>query len=193
MEQTKSKNVWSALIVGLKLLLICGIIAALVSVIYAVTADQYEKNQNQQKAQAIGVIFGFEEEETPVTKVLSNQDGLVVYEIYSTDGKRLVGYCVEVVESSGYNGDVTMMVGYDAERKLCGIEIVSHSETPGLGSKIEGESFRKQFLGVTEVLNYDTDVDGVSGATYSSKAVTAGVNRATAALTTAVMGGADRE
>lgn len=178
MENTKNKSVWNTVAVGLKLLLICAIIAGIVSFVYALTHDTYLKNQEEQKAKAIGKIFSME---SPVTNPLSDN----VYAVYATDGKTLLGYCVEVVESSGYNGDITMMVGFDAERKVSGVEIVSHSETPGLGSKVEGEDYRKQFIGVDKELTYE-EIDGISGATFSSKAVLAGVNKATAALAEAL-------
>lgn len=178
MENTKNKSVWEAALIGLKLLLICAIIAGIVSFVYALTQKTYLQNQERQKAEAIGKIFSMD---APVTDKLSDN----VYAIYGTDGKTLMGYCVEVVESSGYNGDITMMVGFDADKKVSGVEIVSHSETPGLGSKVEGDEYRKQFIGVDKELTYE-EIDGISGATFSSKAVLAGVNQATSALAEAL-------
>lgn len=178
MEKTKNHAVWSAAVIGLKLLLICAIIAGIVSFVYALTHDTYLKNQEGQKAEAIGKIFSLD---APVTKEIAEN----VYAVYDTDGKTLKGYCVEVVESSGYNGDITMMVGYDIDKCVSGVEIVSHSETPGLGSKVESDGYRSQFIGTDKELTYE-EIDGISGATFSSKAVLAGVNKATAALTAAL-------
>lgn len=191
MERTKSKDVGRALIVGLKLLLICAIIAGIVAFVYNLTKEKYAENQAMEKASAIGTIFGFDDGEIPKTETVKGYDN--VYLVYDLKND-LIGYCVEVVESSGYNGDITMMVGYDIVGKVCGVEIVSHSETPGLGAKILNEDFREQFCGIDGVIAYK-QVDGVSGATYSSKAVTAGVNQATATLKKALasMGGAENE
>ena len=187
MEQTKSKGVWSALVIGLKLLLICAIIAGVVSFVYTLTHDKYEENKAATKAEAIGAIFGFTDQK-PLTDVLAEEEGTVVYSVADPETKQIIGFCVEVIEPSGYGGDMTMMVGYGADGLVCGVEIISHSETPGLGSKVEGEAFRVQFEGKATV-DYST-VDAISGATYSSKAVTAGVNRATKALYEAMKGGA---
>ncbi len=189
MKKTNGKSVWSALVVGLKLLLICAIIAGVVSLAYNLTKDKYAENQAAEKTKAIGVIF--KDVKDPIIHEKEGHAG--VYEVKSKDGT-LVGYCVEVVEGSGYGGDITMMVGYDAAGKVCGVEIISHSETPGLGSKIETDGFRKQFYGAGIKIDYE-NVDGISGATYSSKAVTAGINKATAMLIKAVsgMGGAENE
>ena len=178
MENTKQNNVWSVAVIGLKLLLICAIIAGIVSFVYALTHDTYLQNQEKQKAEAIGKIFALE---APVTKDVVEG----VYAVYSTDGTVLLGYCVEVVESSGYNGDITMMVGFGVDKKVSGVEIVAHSETPGLGSRVEGSGYLGQFIGVDSELTYE-DIDGISGATFSSKAVMAGINKATAALSKAL-------
>ena len=59
MEQVKKKGAsWQVALIGLKLLLICAIVAGVVSFVYALTADQYEKNIRETKNQAIGEIFG---------------------------------------------------------------------------------------------------------------------------------------
>lgn len=187
MEKTNGKGVWSALVIGLKLLLISAIIAGVVAYVYNLTKDKYAKNQEAVKAAAIGVIFDMEKPDVEEAKGHAG-----VYAVKNAKGE-LVGYCVEVVEGSGYGGDVTMMVGYDLDRRVVGVEIVSHAETPGLGSKITTDSFRKQFYGTSGKIDY-ADVDGISGATYSSKAVTAGINKATEMLAKALtdMGGAEK-
>ncbi len=180
MEKTKqTAPALQALIVGLKLLLICAIIAGIVSFVYALTQETYQANLQAQKATAVGNIFNAE-----VSTEALNADG-TVNRVSSADGKTLMGYSVEVVEPSGYGGDVTLMVGYNAERELIGIEIISHSETPGLGSKVEDPAFLDQFNGLSGEISYG-EIDGITGATYSSKAVTAGINRATAALAAAL-------
>ncbi len=188
MEKTKNNSVLSALVIGLKLLLICAIIAGVVAFVYNLTKDKYAENQAAVKAEAIGAIFDLE---SPKTEQIKGYDN--VYVVYN-EKDELQGFCVEVVEGSGYGGDITMMVGYDADLKVCGVEIISHAETPGLGSNIESDSFRKQFYGMSGKIDY-SNVDGISGATYSSKAVTAGINKATSALMKALasMGGAVNE
>jgi electron transport complex protein RnfG len=69
------------------------------------------------------------------------------------------------------------MVGYDLEAdRLTGLQIISHSETPGIGSRVTEDTFTKQFKGMSIGLNFSTKddgggVDAVSGATYSSRGV----------------------
>lgn len=177
MEQVKKKGAsWQVALIGLKLLLICAIVAGVVSFVYALTADQYEKNIRETKNQAIGEIFGRSElicEELPF-------DGEeTVYEV--KENGVLIGYCVEV-KSAGFGGDIEMMVGCTLDRKILGVSIVSLSETPGLGAKVNEDAFLSQYAGKGEGVELGTDVDAISGATISSRAVTDGVNRATEAL-----------
>jgi len=66
------------------------------------------------------------------------------------------------------------MVGYDPkEGTLLGIEILSMTETPGLGAKIQEEPFKGQFKGksVEDEFIAKQDVEAISGATISSTAV----------------------
>ena len=63
-----------------------------------------------------------------------------------------------------------------------GISVISHTETPGLGAVAadagpKGEAFRSQFVGGT-TFTVGENVDAMSGATITSKAVTTGVNAA---------------
>lgn len=75
---------------------------------------------------------------------------------------------------SGFNGPIEIMVGYDPkEGTLLGIEILSMTETPGLGAKIQEEAFKGQFKGksVEDEFIAKQDVEAISGATISSTAV----------------------
>lgn len=104
----------------------------------------------------------------------------------ASKGDNKVGYCVKV-ESAGYGGNIVMMVAIGEESgELRGIEILSHSETAGLGAKIENEEFKNQFQDKStelEVVKKETDspyeVTAITGATVSSRAVVKGIEQAT--------------
>lgn len=83
----------------------------------------------------------------------------------------------------GYGGDVNVLVGFDINAdKLIGISVTTHKETPGLGSRIEANSFTKQFRGKTpdkaRLKKDGGDVDAISGATFSSVAAADAVKQA---------------
>ncbi|MBW1787371.1 MAG: FMN-binding protein [Deltaproteobacteria bacterium] len=80
-------------------------------------------------------------------------------------------------EGKGFGGAIKVMVGYDLElNNLTGVQIVSHRETPGIGSRVEEDQFTKGFKGLHIEIETTTgecpdEIDAISGATYSSKGV----------------------
>lgn len=78
----------------------------------------------------------------------------------------------------GFGGMIGVMVGIGKEGKVLDIGITSHSETPGVGTRVKDPSFTDQFrdLSITGAVA----VDGISGATYSSKGVMSAVEEAIA-------------
>lgn len=95
-----------------------------------------------------------------------------------------VGYCVSVAPS-GYGGAIELMVGVDDAGKVTGVSVISMSETPGLGAKAKDVSFYGQYTGKSEHISViksgiakENEINAISGATITSKAVTAGVNAA---------------
>ena len=91
-----------------------------------------------------------------------------------------LGYVVDVTVN-GFGGAINMMVGVDAEGRVAGVSIVSHSETASLGANCTREDFRSQFSGAEGTLAVTKDggsVEALTGATVTSRAVTNGVNLA---------------
>ena len=108
-------------------------------------------------------------------------DGERVEAVYrvAEDGST-VGYSVLVLSPS-FGGDVQLMVAVTADKTVIGVKIVSMSETPGLGTRVDDADYLSQYAGVTAGLSA-SEVDMISGATKSSKAVLNGVVDALAAL-----------
>jgi electron transport complex protein RnfG len=79
-------------------------------------------------------------------------------------------------KGKGFHGTIGVMVGVSREGKLTDIGITSHSETPGIGSRITETTFTNQFQGIPAT--GEPKVDGISGATYSSKGVMRAVGEA---------------
>jgi electron transport complex protein RnfG len=92
-----------------------------------------------------------------------------------------------VLESSGkgFGGDVGLVVGVDLKTdKILGVRVTTHSETPGVGSRAKSDpSFVSQFKGLALEEEFKVKADGgqidaLSGATITSRAVSAGVTEA---------------
>lgn len=92
------------------------------------------------------------------------------------DGK-YVGTAFQASSQKGYAGKINLMVGVNAKDQIQSIAILGHSETPGLGAKIEEDKFKGQFnekkLTKTRwsVKKDGGDIDQITAATISSRAV----------------------
>lgn len=111
----------------------------------------------------------------------------LVQEVYKgLKGDSVSGY-VFAVSSKGYGGEIKITVGIDKAGKITGVKIGENSETPGLGSKAAEEPFKSQLVNITPkeplkvVKNSKTkpeEIDAISGATITSKAVVKAVQAA---------------
>lgn len=99
---------------------------------------------------------------------------------------KTVGYVFQT-EAKGYGGTVKVMTGISADGQITGVVILEHSETPGLGANAEKASFTDQFKqavpenGITLVKNKapsDGEIEAMTGASITSRAVTNAVNEA---------------
>lgn len=98
-------------------------------------------------------------------------------------GADISGVAFSVIAPDGYSGNINMMVGVDAGGKVVGLEILNHTETPGLGDKITRDEFKGQFKGKTlegsdwRVKKDGGDFDQITGATISPRAVVKAVHQ----------------
>ena len=151
------------------LTLICTCVALLLAVVNSITADKIAENAANEQQKAILAIFPEGDETTEYI----NEAGDTAYIVYR-DGAP-IGYCVNSA-GSGFGGDVNVMVGMDLTGAVCGLKIVSMSETPGIGTKVQSDSFLSQFVGQSG----SAEADIISGATFSSRAVSEAVDKALA-------------
>lgn len=87
-----------------------------------------------------------------------------------------------VITSSakGYGGDVVVMTAFNPDGTIKQIKVTQATETQGIGSKVVNDaSFWTRYQGLpAEPLVLGEDVDALSGATVSSRALTNAVNAA---------------
>ena len=158
------------------LFLITAIVAMALAAVNSVTAPaiaQLNYEKTQAAIQAVLPGGGDEIDFTDDTGLVS-----VVY-------KGEAGYAVQVAPG-GFDGPITMMVGVDFEGNILGISVIKHTETAGLGAVAAaktsaGESFRGQFVGQSGSVSVTKDggqIDSITGATITSRAVCVGVQAA---------------
>ena len=138
-----------------------------------------------------------EKQEAAMKVVLPDADGFRMENLKNDSMEEIVtavyaakdqsGYAV-MVSPNGYNGAVSLAVGVLADGTVSGIDVISQSETAGLGANCVKESFKDQFAGKTEGITVvktgasGNQINAISSATITSKAVTSGVNAAISAV-----------
>ncbi|MBR4701629.1 MAG: FMN-binding protein [Oscillospiraceae bacterium] len=102
--------------------------------------------------------------------------------LYGTDGT-VSGFQVTVTSWEGYNGNITFVVDFAPDGRITAVANTVNNEVPGKGTLCGEAAFTGQFVGRNVsafVLNGDGSerVDGVTGATISSKASVNAINAA---------------
>ncbi|MDR0844681.1 MAG: RnfABCDGE type electron transport complex subunit G [Tannerella sp.] len=153
------------------------------------TAEPILANNVQLLKEAVSVVTP-EFDNNPVQEayrnVTSDGDSLIIYPA-KKDGKT-VGVAVESSTKKGYAGEIRIIVGFDADGKIIDYSVIQHSETPGLGSKMQdwfrSEKNKRSVLGRSLAAGNLTvskdggDVDAITAATVSSRAFLDAINRA---------------
>jgi electron transport complex protein RnfG len=98
-------------------------------------------------------------------------------------GQEVVGFAIPAKEP-GFQDPIELLFGFDPKSNTTlGVTIISSRETPGLGDKIQDDTWRAQFKGVSAPVNATKrgaippgDVLMITGATISSRAVVTAIN-----------------
>ncbi len=168
---------------GLILLIITTIAAFVLGLTNDVTQAIIVQRAEEKNIESIKALLPEAEEFQKVEGVAS---GIIVEVYEGIKGGSVVGYTVKTLPK-GYGGTVETLVGITIDGKVAGLKIGQHTETPGLGSKVADAAFVNNFIGkdaiefsvTKEAPAKDAEIQAVSGATVSSKAVTTGVNAST--------------
>ncbi|OKZ43548.1 MAG: electron transporter RnfG [Bacteroidales bacterium 43_8] len=111
----------------------------------------------------------------------------------------LVGAAVECSNSTGYGGEIRIIVGFEADGTIRDYRVLKHQETPGLGAKMD-EWFRTEknnqnIIGKSPVRNKlqvkqdSGDIDAITAATITSRAFLAAIQTAYTAYAESMKGG----
>jgi electron transport complex protein RnfG len=95
---------------------------------------------------------------------------------------QVFAHLIEHTYPQGYNGNIRLLTGFDANYQLLGVRVITHRETPGLGDKIETKKsdWIKQFTGLSLInpaqnqwkVKRDGGVfDAFTGATITPRAI----------------------
>lgn len=159
---------------GLTVFIIATIGALLLAWVYSFTNPKIEEQKFLSIKNAIEEIFP---QQTQFNKLsdfnnitIGNNINIInVYKVKLKNGEE--GFIIRAIYS-GYGGKVESLFGYQDD-KCKGVYVLEHSETPGLGSLITSKDFTKQFIdkNLSDPFIPKQDVQAISGATISSKAI----------------------
>ncbi len=178
LEQLRGKLTYPAFVLGGIGLLTSG---ALALADRATQEDIKAAQDRDMKASLIQVLPGhYENDLLKDTVVLPGPEGDVT--VYRARRGGQVVAVVFKVQARGYAGPVVSMMGVDRGGKVLGVRVIKHSETPGLGDKVEPaksgwiHGFEGRFLGDPPAGQFTVKKDGgvfdqFAGATITPRAV----------------------
>ena len=168
----------------------------LLGLVYEVTKEPIAQQAEKEKQEAYKAVFQdadsfevcVEAEDAELAAYLSEngfqaQSVNEVMEAKDASGET-IGYAINMTTSEGYGGDISFSMGVTLEGTLNGISILDINETAGLGMNATKAEFKGQFADkqaesfeVTKTgAAAENEINAISGATITSKAVTGGVN-----------------
>jgi len=169
--------------------------------INAIASGTIERNEQLEFRRSLIYVFNIVEDarSLPSEEVqklyldrIQEIDGEQTVYVADNEGKREIAF---TVQSAGLWGTITALVAVDESgSRIVGIDFVNHSETPGLGGRIDETAFKEQFRGerisssssarIAVVSGQDTGskddskVDAITGATRTSESIQTLLNKA---------------
>jgi electron transport complex protein RnfG len=169
------------------LTLIACIAGLILSIVEKATREPIKAQRKAQMVKALKAVLP-EFDNSPDTDSIVLENGvdkkgnpitITFYRARKAD--QLVGTAFKVIAGDGYSGNIEVMIGITPDQHLNAIEILTHAETPGLGSKIAETWFKDMFKGKSldnadwRVKKDGGEFDQISGATISPRAVVKGI------------------
>jgi len=148
---------------GFILALICIVASASLAVMNSITQSRIISQAKAEEEINLKDVLAEGENFEPI----KSKEEIVYYKAYNKDNK-FIGVAFKT-QSKGYSSTIEAMVGMTKDGTITAIKILNQNETPGLGTRVAEPSFTQRFSNKT--LQDLKDVQVISGATISSKAV----------------------
>ncbi|MBO5030382.1 MAG: RnfABCDGE type electron transport complex subunit G [Lachnospiraceae bacterium] len=191
MDNEKKSMIKDALIL-FAITLVAGL---LLGVVYDVTKEPIAQQKAKAKIEASKNVFAsaqnfeaydaFDADSAQTALSAAGLSGMDIDEVSAAldESGNVLGYVITVTDHEGYGGDIQFSMGITMDGTLNGISLLSISETAGLGMKA-GDVLVPQFTDKkAEQFTYtksgaanDSEIDAISGATITTKAIVNGVN-----------------
>jgi len=203
------KNMLKDALILMAITLVAG---AFLGLVHEITKKPIAQQQEKAKTDAYAEVFkdadhftaleGFDTDQALSVLQENNFDNEKITEVMMAFDKnqQLLGYVITVDSTEGYSGDIVFSMGVSLNGTINGVSVLSISETAGLGMNAE-ELLAPQFAGKNvDQFSYTKDgatiesqIDAISGATITTKAVTEGVNAGLVYFRTLSTGGNEND
>lgn len=169
----------------------------LLGLVYEVTKEPIAAAERKAKEEAYYTVLpaesyifydGFDKQDADalLTEAGYKNDGIDEVTVAENASGAAIGYVVTVTSHEGYGGDIVLSVGISMDGTVTGMELLTISETAGLGMRANEPEFKEQFRDrKVEKFFYSktgekdgNKIDALSGATVTTNAVTNAVNAA---------------
>ena len=178
----KGKNITSLVA---KLLLICAVASLILAFVNSKTAPVISERQQKELEESYGKVYPDGEfrimEDSELGDIL-NENIIQVVEV--SIGGEQVGYVIKVLAKGGYGGDIDFVIGVQNDGLVKGFQVLNHSETNGFGAAIADEEYAQSVI--DSMFNQpiiasgkgegENEVELISGATFTTDAMTNGFN-----------------
>ncbi|THF62208.1 electron transport complex subunit RsxG [Pseudothauera rhizosphaerae] len=175
---------------GLSLAVVATVAGTALAVAYQGAAPRIAEAQARKTQAALAEVLpknSFDNELMADTVVVKDDKGADVT-VYRARKDGTVNGVVFAMGEKGYSGTISLVMGVDRDGRITGVRITGHTETPGLGDKIEVArhpwvlSFDGKFLGNPPPEQFAVKKDGgifdqFAGATITPRAVVKAVKR----------------
>jgi electron transport complex protein RnfG len=170
------------------LTIICALAATALALVYTITKEPIAHQQRLKKLKAIKAVqpdYDNEPDQDFIdlkTDESAEGDGGLTRFYITRQGDTPTGV-VFMASAVGYGGLIDLMVGVNPEGTITGVQVLRHTETPGLGAKITEDTFIQQFIERNlqntkwALKKEGGDIDQISGATISPQAVVKALNQ----------------
>jgi electron transport complex protein RnfG len=165
------------------LLVIAAVSAGVLGGVYVLTKEPIAIAKKKKQEKAIKMVLpAFDKLKSVKVPDARGNDSLLF--TYAEKEGKVIGVAVNTYSDKGFGGLVYLMVGFLPDGTINNTAVLSHSETPGLGTKMSSPEFKDQFNGknpgkfVLKVTKDKGDVDAITAATISSRAFCDAVDRA---------------
>lgn len=170
------------------LLIIAGITAGLLGYVNSITLGPIADAEAKTKQEKMSEVLSCDSWDEP--KKLSDSGIIKEYSRGLDSTGNTTGYAF-AVETKGFSAGLNLMIGINKDGVIQGIAVVSHQETAGLGANAGDPKWAGQFKDKEGHLTVGTDIDAITGATITSKAVTDAVNTVTDYYNSNLKGGSN--